>query len=385
MVSMKWLSGAALAATAIGAGTFGAGPALAADCAAAGARDVKVGTLQPLGSGEKGVFAIDLKAGEGVWIELDPTMPAAADDEDGAKTPPTGLKVCDASGKQLAPRASDVFASGGALSKLDDGTLRLAFLPAAAGRYTIVADAVDDTRELLVRDRDVAEGAGASTRIEMGGSDFAKVSSAKPLVYAVDGKAGQWVKITVQSEADTVLHLAAPMAGGYTVIADNDDSDGLNPRIVRKLPVTGTYYIQVESLGDDAADATVLIEPTQAPPPPPPPAPIKAGQTVKGTLADGDARNLYRLPVVAGHTYTLKVDAPFDAVLEAGVPDPLEADGDDDSPNGFAALRTVDNGTSGEETLTFTARATGTLLVQVRSFGIDNGADYTLSASEPGA
>lgn len=381
MVEFKWLAGAALVAM-----VFVAEPALAADCDATGAQGVKVGTVQPLGSGDKGVFTLDLKAGEGVWIQLDPTMPTPQDGDSGDQpaSRPTGLKICDATGKQLAPRASDVFVSGGSLSRTSEGALRLAFLPPAAGSYTIVADAVDDTRELLVRNRDVPENAGGPTHLEMGGSDFAKVSSTKPLIYAVQGKAGQWVKITATSDADTVLHLAAPLADGYSVIADNDDSDGLNPKIVRKLPVTGTYYVQVESLTDDPNDVSVLIEPTEAPPPPPPPAPLKAGQTVKGTLADADARNLYRLPVTAGHTYTLKVDAPFDAVLDVGLPDPLEADGDDDTANGFASLRSVDDGTSGEETLTVTAKTTGALLVQVRSFGIDEGADYTLSATEAG-
>jgi hypothetical protein len=73
------------------------------------------------------------------------------------------------------------------------------------------------------------------------------------MVFSFAGTAGQWVELKSTSEKDTLLRLAAPdREGAYSVVAENDDSDGLNPAIRRKLPVTGTYFVQVDSLSERA-------------------------------------------------------------------------------------------------------------------------------------
>jgi hypothetical protein len=383
MTSRFLLAGAAMAAI-----LAGSAPALAAGCTAAGAMPLAVGSLQTLAPNAAGTYGVDLAAGQGVLIELTNVNPAPGSEdehEEGAPAPaPLAVMVCDAKGALLAPLPSDVFASGGSMSR-DDGTLTLRFVAPAAGRYTVVAPAVEAPRELLLRGRDLPAADSKATELELGGSDFAKVSAAKPLLYAFTAKAGQWVKITANSDNDTVLHLAAPLADGtYEVIADNDDSDGTNPMIRRRLPASGTYYVQVESLTGDENDVTVLVQPTQAPPPPPAPAALKLGTAVDGKLADAEAKVVYSLPVQAGHAYRVELTAPYDAVIEVGTDNPLVAE-DGEEGNGFNSIQSRDANLTGTEKLTFTARSTGRVLVQVRAYGLgDADGSYKLVAVDTG-
>lgn len=380
MKSKFLLGGALVAAAAFG----GSAPALAAACEAAGASAVTVGTLVPLAGGAAGKFSVDLAAGEGVVVELASTAMEAAEDGESANAAAT-LKVCDAKGVLLSPLPSDVFASGGALERAG-GNLRLRFVAPSAGRYLIAASAADGDRELLLRKRELAATDRKVVELELGGSDFAKVSGSKPLVYSFAGKAGQWVKLTATSENDTVLHLAGPTGdGNYEVIADNDDSDGLNPMIRRRLPVTGTYYFQVESLSSDENDATVLVQPTDAPAPPAPPMALKAGATVEGSLASTEDRKVYALPVVAGHGYRLELTAPYDGVIEVGLEDPLLPE-DGGEGNGFSSVKSQDANLSGTERLNFIARSTGRVLVQVRAYNLDEDGEkgYKLVVTDTG-
>ncbi|WP_068076212.1 hypothetical protein [Novosphingobium lentum] len=378
-----------LAGAAIAAIVSGSGAAQATACASAGATPVTVGQLMAIAPGAAARFAVDLAAGEGVQVDLttagDPAGSDKSDGSGGADAAPTGLAACDSRGSVLAPLPSEVFVKGGSLTAGDDG-LHLRFVAPAAGRYVIVADPADGPRELLLRHRAIAPGGTSVIKLDLGGSDFIKVSKTTPRVFAFEAKPGQWVRITANSPSDTVLHLAgAAPGGGYAVLADNDDADGLNPRITTRLVRGGTYYVQLESLASDPDDVTILIEPTQAPPPPPPPLALKAGTTVSGKLASGDDRRIYVLPVIAGHAYRLDLDAAYDAVIEVGMADPIEPDGSDEPGDGFSALRTKDDGTSGKEKLAFTARTTGQVLVQVRAYGIDDGdGGYTLAATDGG-
>jgi len=384
----KFLLGSAVAVSAAFLGA--AAPAFAAGCDTAGAAPLTIGTVQTLGSDSPGKYSVDLKSGEGVLIELASTADAAASDgEEGegssGSTPAAGaLQICDAKGALISPLPSEVFANGGSLTR-NGADLALRFVAPAAGKYLISAAPADGEREILLRRREIAPVERKVTELELGGSDFVKVSSAKPLVYSFTAKAGQWVKITATSDNDTVLHLAAPNPdGSYEVIADNDDSDGLNPMIRRRLPANGTYYVQLESLSSDENDATVLIQATEPPPPPPPPTALKVGAEVSGTLANSDEKKVYALPVIAGHSYRLELTAPYDAVIEVGLDDPFMPE-DSDEGNGFSSVKSEDSNLSGTEKLNFTARSTGRILVQVRAYNLEEGnGDYKLKAVDNG-
>ena len=376
------LSGAALAAS----------PALSATCPAGGASNLGVGTVTPLvGTGAQS-FAVTLGAGEGVIVDLSPIGAAAAaassDDADSSETaPPRTLALCDAAGSVVAPAPSDIFDKGGSYSRSDDGE-RLKFVAPAAGRYIIGVAAGQGAREVLVRRRDLGMAQGTVSALAYGerGAE-GRVSKTRQLLYSFAGTAGQWVEIKSVSEKDTLLNLAGPnRAGEYEVLATNDDSDGLNPVIRRKLPVTGTYFLQVDSLSEEEDTTRVTLARTAAPPPPPLPLALRAGATVTAKLDSADDVRFYALPVVAGHSYRIDLTATYDAIVKIGVPNPVVPDdGETGVKASFSEIKSQDTGTRGTEKLPFTASANGTVLVYVGSFGIgDTDGTYTLSAVDLG-
>lgn len=373
--------------------------AQSAACAGADAGALTLGTAARVDPGAARSFALTLAAGQGVIVDLSSLTPVAvpsgeADDgdehehgESGAAKPPLrDLALCDAGGAKLVPLAGEVFAKGGSVSAIPDGQ-RLRFVAPSAGRYRIGVTPSAEAREILVRERVLGHTGGGVAPTGLGKVEEGKVSSSAPQVFAFPGAAGQWVELKSTSENDTVLHLAGPdRKGEYSEIASNDDSDGLNPVIRRKLPQTGTYYLQVDSLGDEAKDFTLTLKAIQAPPPPPPPARLSAGATVRDKLSGEDDARLYALPVVAGHGYRLELTAAYDGVVAIGLPNPVEADDGDSGPGaGFSEVKSQDSGTTGTERLTFTVRSTGQLLVRVKSFGIgETDGAYILVATDLG-
>ncbi|HEX7752088.1 MAG TPA: PPC domain-containing protein, partial [Novosphingobium sp.] len=298
---------------------------------------------------------------------------------------PRGLALCNAQGERLAPLAGEVFEKGGSVAKTDEGE-RLRFVAQSSGRYTVTVAAADQARELLVRRRPGGTSASPVVSATLGAGQSGIASSGAPMVFAFAAPAGQWVELKSTSEKDTVLRLAGPdRAGDYAVIAENDDSEGLNPIIRRRLPAAGTYYVQVDSLSDEPGEFQLALNRIEAPKPPPPPAVLRPGATVSGRLADGDDARLYALPVVAGRSYRLELTAPYDGVVGIGLPNPVEPEGGDARDAGFAEVKSQDSGTTGTERLTFTARNSGQLLVRVKSFGIgDSDGAYTLVAKDLG-
>jgi hypothetical protein len=238
-----------------------------------------------------------------------------------------------------------------------------------------------------VRRRDVGTSQAPVVSATLGTPQKGITSSSAPMVFSFAGTAGQWVDLKATSDKDTLLRLAGPDRGGnYAVIAENDDSDGLNPRIRHRLPVTGTYFVQVDSLADEPGEFDLTLARIDAPPPPPPPTPLRMGARVAGKLADGDAVGMYVLPVAAGHSYRIDLTTVYDGVVAIGVPNPVEPDDGGTGPDvGFTEIKSQDANTSGTERLTFTARGNGQLLVRVKSFGIGNtDGGYTLTTTDLG-
>lgn len=372
-----------------------------AGCAGTDAGALVLGTTARVDPGAARSFAVMLAAGQGVIVDLSSLTPAAAasggDKDDGdehdhggngeeAKAPLRDIALCDARGTKLIPLAGEVFAKGGSVSAIPDGQ-RLRFVAPSAGRYKIGVVPSAEAREILVRERVLGSNSGGIAPTGIGKVEEGKVSSSAPQVFSFPGTAGQWVELKSTSENDTVLHLAGPdRQGDYSEIASNDDSDGLNPLIRRKLPVTGTYYLQVDSLADETKDFTLTIKAIKAPAPPPPPTPLRAGASVREKLADENDARIYGMPVLAGHSYRLELTAPYDGVVAIGLPNPVEADdGDSGAGAGFSEVKSQDTGTTGTERLTFTARSTGQLLVRIKSFGIgETDGAYTLVATDLG-
>jgi hypothetical protein len=361
------------------------GAAQAAACPGGGA--LMIGSVTPVVPGATRGFAIDLKAGQGVIVDLASlggTAPKPDDaDEAGDAATVRALSLCDAAGRIVAPQPGEVFEKGGSVSDTPDGE-RLRFVAPAAGRYVIAVAAGDSQREILARHRDLGTGQSGVVSVQLGSQQDGTVSSSSTQTYSFSGTAGQWVELKSTSESDTLLNLAGPTRdGSYAVIATNDDSDGLNPKIRRRLPATGIYYLQVDSLSDDPGSFTLALNKIATPPLPSPPAALRAGATINGALTSDDDVKLYTLSVSAGHSYRLSLNAPYDGVVAIGLPNPIEADDGDET--GFSEVKSQDTGTTGTEKLDFTAHSTGQLLVRVKSFGIEDGqGGFTLTVTDNG-
>lgn len=361
----------------------------AAPCQGGSAGVLAIGQVVRIEPGPARALAIELAGGQGVIADLSvlgASAPKPAEGEnESAKSPPRDVAICSASGTPLAPQAGEVFEKGGSAIAIDGGT-RLRFVAPATGTYTLWLEASAETREVLVRNRDLGKGGGIGA-VKLGGSAEGRITSDNPLVYAFTAPAGQWVEIKSTSEADTLLHLAGPdRAGAYSEIAKVDDSDGLNPVIRRRLAVAGTYYIQVESLSDEAQDFTLTVQPSMAPPAPPPPAAMRVGSAINAKLADGDDVKLYVLPVVSGHSYRIELNAEYDGVVKLGLPNPVDTgDGKTGPEAGFSDVISADDNTTGAEKIDFTARQSGSLLVLVKSFGIgETDGSFRLIATDMG-
>jgi hypothetical protein len=365
--------------------------AQAAGCAGAGASPLTLGTVAPVAPGAARTFTLAIGPRQGVIVDLVAVTPAASSDDDDeheeATATPRALRLCDGQGNVLAPQPGEVFVKGGSVTAIDEGE-RLKFYANAAGPYLISVAAGDTPREILVRRRDVGTVQAPVISATLGAAQKGVVSSKAPMVFGFTAAAGQWVEIKSTSEKDTLLRLAAPdREGDHAVIAENDDGEGLNPVLRRRLPIAGTYYVQVDSLSEEPGEFTLTLERTDAPKPPPPPIALRAGATVTGKLADGDAVAVYALPVAAGRSYRLELSAEYDGVVAIGVPNPVEPDdGGSGADVGFTEIKAQDSGTTGTEKLTFTARGAGQILVRVKSFGIgETDGAFTLKAIDLGA
>lgn len=365
------------------------GAAEAASCPSSGAKPLPVDTVTGVEPGAARSYSLALKAGEGVIVDLVSITPTQADghDEHGDESLPLrNLTLCDASGSVLAPQPGEVFPKGGSLASIEEGE-RLRFIAPADGDYLVAVAAAESPREILVRRRDVGAAQSPVMAVSLDGKTHGIVSSGAPLIYSFAGRAGEWVEIKATSEKDTLLRLAGPdREGGYAIVGENDDSDGLNPVLRRRLRTAGTYFLQVDSFDDEPGDFELALSRIDAPRPPAPPAALKPGAGLSGRLADDGAVAIYAMPVSAGHSYRIDLTAPYDGVVAIGLPNPVEPDDGNDGPDaGFAEVKSQDANLTGTERLNFTARSTGTLLVRVKSFGLDDSdGSYTLTAADLG-
>ncbi len=399
--------------------------AQAGTCSTANVGSLTVGTAVAVAPGGARSFAVELTKGDGLIVDLDgyndPNEASAADAAAGAAAaaaadavapPPMistvphrasgdfgpashfaeddaeKLRICDAAGAVLAPRAWDVFGGANGPLAVTDGGNRLRFVAPANGRYIIGVPAGDEARELLARSRRISASNVDPITVNLGSEQKGTVGKTTNPVYSFTASAGQWVELKAVSESDTVLRLAGPdRDGAYSEVAMNDDTDGLNPVIRRRLATAGTYYLRVETLGDSDDTFELSVKESQPPAPPPPPRPLALGRSVSDRLANEDDNRIYSLAVQAGRSYSLTLDAPsYDGYLAIGLANPVEPEeGSESTSAGFTEIRAQDSGLEGEEKMVFTARSTGPLLVLIRSFGIgETDGSYTLIAEDQG-
>jgi len=323
------------------------------------------GQSQSLPSGVLQRFALDLGDVERIEIVLTGSAAPAAE---------APVEVCDMAGASLAVDAAP---------NADGTGITVRFTAPAAGRYTLVADAAPGPRTLTLRTTRAPFGDAAP--LNMGHTVFARLAPQMPRAWSFEGKAGQWVRIAASSQTDTAIHLVGPAADGKSaLLGEDDDSEGLNPLIQRKLHVDGTYIVEVQSLGEEPDDITLDVRELPAPPPPAPPVSLRAGIPLQSTLTSIADRRLYDIAVRTGRSYKVEASAAFDLALDVGLADPIEpASGA--LASGISVQRTIDITHSGGEVAAFTAAADGHVLLRVRGLGINEGGeDYSLTLTETG-
>ena len=201
-------------------------------------------------------------------------------------------------------------------------------------------------------------------------------------------EAGQRYRISVDSEAfDPVAQLRR--SGQEDVLAENDDSAGLNPRINFTPSESGSYMLRVHGYSSDGRGAYVAQ--AQTLPPAPPPITTPGTPTpVSGTWLrwDGDLSGAdplsedrhyddYLVRFEAGQSRYIIVDsAAFDTMVQV-----MSVEGRDSEPP--AALGSDDdNGPGLNSLLVFEAGEAGDYVIRVTSFGQSSTGAYRLWVSQ---
>jgi hypothetical protein len=194
---------------------------------------------------------------------------------------------------------------------------------------------------------------GGSVSGELATSDAALPTGAHYDSYQIDGRAGQRLEIRLNSDAlDPYLQIDGP--DGFTLANDDDPDNGLNSRIVVRLPADGRYTIMATSYAAretgayrltvaEAAADTALTEGSRARPrradgPADPMVAVGAAQ--QGSLANGDERlgsgefyDGYRFQGRRGQRIAITIDSTqFDTYAILNTPSGDQIDNDDREP-----------------------------------------------------
>jgi hypothetical protein len=177
--------------------------------------------------------------------------------------------------------------------------------------------------------------------------------------YVIDGREGQLVDVRLNAaDHDAYVQINGP--DGFTAANDDDPDNGLNSRIVVRLPATGRYTILATSYApretgaytlaiSEAAAGTAVTEGSRsrsrrADGPPDPV--IQLGSNQGGTLANGDERlgsgefvDSYRFQGRRGQRVAISVESgAFDTYAILYTPDGAQIDNDDRTPGNTNAL-----------------------------------------------
>lgn len=191
--------------------------------------------------------------------------------------------------------------------------------------------------------------------------------------HVIHLEAGQRYRISVDASAlDTVAQLYRE--GTSEPVAQNDDGDGLNPRINYTAPATGDYTLRVLGFSAEGRGAYTASVATLPPLQPGVPVPwstrgrIETSDPTAG--ADSPHHDEYMLHLEAGHRYIIKVESSaFDPVAR------LYAAGEDN------VLAENDDGGDGTNSrISFVPETTGDYTLRVVPLANDGRGAYRASA-----
>lgn len=203
--------------------------------------------------------------------------------------------------------------------------------------------------------------------------------------FAIDGRAGQRLVVRAASTAfDSYLMIRGP--GGFQEDNDDEAKGNYNALLDVRLPADGRYTISVTSatrgesgrysLSLGGAESAPALADASAP------GAIHAGDTVRGTLAQGDQTlrtgefvDTWRLSARRGERFTIRLNSgAFDPYLLVRGPDNMQQENDDDaSVRGSSASRLV-----------VTMPADGELAISVTSYKPGESGAYALAVEAGG-
>jgi hypothetical protein len=205
-------------------------------------------------------------------------------------------------------------------------TFRSLVLAAGAALTLVAAAGTVDAQPFPT----LAPGQSVQGRLESG--DPALTDHGRFKVYQVRAEAGRRYVVRMDSDDfDAYLTLARPVGGVTDYIRHDDDGgDGTNARLRFSVPASGTYLILAQSLGSEGTGAfTLALDTVHVRP-----APVRdltLGETVRGTLTEGDAEyeddeegvyHLYRFRGVEGQRVRVRMDSDeIETTVEVGMMD----------------------------------------------------------------
>jgi len=194
--------------------------------------------------------------------------------------------------------------------------------------------------------------AGQSINGELSANDTQRRSGKYEDVYLIQGRQGDRIDLRLMSEAfDPYLVVNGP--GGFSMSNDDEEgqSESTNSRLVLQLPADGTYRISATSFrsGETGAYRIQASVPAAnvAVSRPQPAAPIRIGQVVNGSLAQGDGRlasgeyqDQYRFSARRGQRVRIELTGvnDMDTYLMLRRPDGSQDTNDDAEYDGQSSL-----------------------------------------------
>lgn len=276
----------------------------------------------------------------------------------------------------------------------EEGTnSRMRFTVPATGAYVLIAQSFDEDgmgAYTVSMAAAPAPTTGQTLPIAVGASATGEIAETDAVsdeddtfydAYTFTGRAGQRVRVTMESDAfDTFLRLGRMVEGSFEELESDDDGagEGTNSLLRATLPDDGEYVIRASPLGDGTGAYTLRLEEPVVRGPQPP-QPVQAGVTAQGVLDDDDAvletdnsfYDLWSYQGRAGESLKIQMmSEDFDTYVSIG----RMVDGQ------WEEVASMDDGGEGTNTLLeVTLPADGEYLVRANSFGAEETGSYTLS------
>ncbi|HSH88497.1 MAG TPA: pre-peptidase C-terminal domain-containing protein [Ramlibacter sp.] len=288
-------------------------------------------------------------------------------DADQGTLPDPFLAIFNAAGNQLIAFNEDQSAT------THDSFLY--FAPASSGTYYLDAEGQNGTTGsyTLALERDALAATTSAETATVNGITYGNIG------FGID--TADWIAVTLAADTTYQFDLIGNAGDGTSTLADpwlafrdsagnflaSDDDAGIgrNARVFFTPTASGTYFLDAEESGVDAAGSYSLIVNAS-----PVVSAMTAGVAIVDTIAFAGDTNLYSLQMTAGTTYNLSLTGvglvnPFLELLDGS--GSVVAFNDDSGP--------------ASSFISYTATATGTYFVGARDSGNNSTGSYSVIAT----